>query len=95
MLDDSVENVRKDYLSERIISVVFHNDVKALDLPGLKVLANGGKKHRYELDGRNLSVPELVSKVLAQGDVADISIDDPPLEDVIAHIYLQAPSASL
>jgi ABC-2 type transport system ATP-binding protein len=94
VLDDSVENVRKDYLSERVISVVFHEDVKALDLPGLRILDNGGKKHRYELDGKNLSVPELVAKVLAQGDVADISIDDPPLEDVIAHIYSQAPGAT-
>lgn len=95
VLDDSVANVRKDYLSERIVSVVFHDDVAQLQVDGLKVLENTGKKHRYELDGKNLSVPDLVGKVLAHGNVADISIDDPPLEDVIAHIYSQAPNASL
>lgn len=87
VLDDSVENVRKEYLSERVISVVFHNDVASLTSDGLKVLENSGKKHRYELDTRQLAMPDFVGRLLNSGEVADISIDDPPLEDVIAHIY--------
>lgn len=93
VLDDSVENVRKEHLNSRILSVVFNSDQEALALPGLRLLACQGKKQRYEVDCRRRSVADLVAQLLELGEVADISIEDPPLEDVIAHIYSKAAHA--
>ena len=90
VLDDSVENVRKQYLSARVLGVVFHENQAVLNMPGLRLLELAGKKHRYEVETSKLSVADLVAHLLGLGEVADISIDDPPLEDVIAHIYSQA-----
>jgi ABC-2 type transport system ATP-binding protein len=90
VLDDSVENVRKDHLNSRVVCVVYHDDHAKLNLPGLKLLEAEGKKQCYEVDCSRLSVADVVAQMLGQGDVADISIDDPLLEDVIAHIYSKA-----
>jgi ABC-2 type transport system ATP-binding protein len=87
VLDDTVENVRKDHLSGRMLVVVFHNDQPVIDLPGLRLLETQGKKHSYEVDNRTLSVADAVAHMLGRGEVADISVENPPLEDVIAHIY--------
>jgi ABC-2 type transport system ATP-binding protein len=35
----------------------------------------------------------VMTEVLKAGPVADIAIEDPPLEEVIAHIYTAQPSA--
>lgn len=94
VLDDSVENVRKEHLNKRVISVVFHSDQAAFNLPGLKVLEHEGKQHRYELDCRKHSVAQLASELLAGGQVADISIEDPPLDDMIAEIYSRSAQES-
>jgi len=95
VLDDSVENVRKEHLNSRVLSVVFNSDQAALEVPGLRLLAHEGKKQRYELDCRRRSVADLVAHMLGLGEVADISIEDPPLEDVIAHIYSRAADSDL
>ncbi len=94
VLDDSVENVRKEYLSSRVLCVVFHEAQPTLELEGLRLLDSFTNKQRYEVDTRKLPVADLVGLMLKQGEVADISIDDPPLEDVIAHIYSQEKSDS-
>lgn len=89
VLDDTVENVRKDHLNSRVLSVVFHSAQEVVSLPGLRLIGAEGKKQRYEVDCRKRSVADLVAHMLGLGEVADISIEDPPLEDVIAHIYSQ------
>lgn len=90
VLDDNVDNVRKQYLSSRVLGVVFQKDQAVVQLPGLRLLDTTGSKHRYEVDTTKTSVATLMSHLLGLGEVADVSIDDPPLEDVIAHIYQAA-----
>ena len=90
VLDDTVENVRKEHLSGRVLTVVFHSDQPTLSLPGLKLLEAQGKKQRYEVDSSATKIADAVTQMLGLGEVADISIEDPSLEDVIAHIYSQA-----
>ncbi len=94
VLDDSVENVRKEHLSGRVLTVVFQNDQPVLEKHGLRLLESIGKKQRYQLDTCRLAVADLIAHLLGLGEVADISIEDPPLEDVIAHIYSGASPAS-
>jgi ABC-2 type transport system ATP-binding protein len=36
-------------------------------------------------------VPEVLSRILAHNAVEDVSVEDPPLEDVIAELFSQAP----
>lgn len=87
VLDDTVDNVRKEHLNSKVVSVVFHSESEVLNLPGLRVLEAESNKHRYELDCRRHSVAELASQLLKQGQVADLSIEDPPLDDLIADIF--------
>ncbi|MBN4002323.1 hypothetical protein [Nostoc sp. LPT] len=56
---------------------------------------NRTKKEIVAVDGISLSVPDgqaiaFIGPNGEAGSVADIAIEDPPLEEVIAHIYAQA-----
>lgn len=90
VLDDTVENVRKDHLSGQVLSVVFKSDQPAIEIPGLQLRSLEGKRQCYAVDNHRLKIADLVARMLSQGEVADISIENPPLEDVIAHIYSRA-----
>ncbi len=45
---------------------------------------------RLEVDTRIVPIEVVMTEVLKAGPVADIAIEDPPLEEVIAHIYGQS-----
>jgi ABC-2 type transport system ATP-binding protein len=94
VLDDTVDNVRKDYLSARVLCVVFQSRRPVIELPGLRLLSVESERQCYQVDSRRLKVADLIAQLVAAGDVADISIEDPPLEDVIAHIYSEAADKS-
>ncbi len=90
VLDDSVLNMRRDYLSSKIISVVFHERPIDKYLPGVKLLKAEEYSRTFEVDTRVIRIPDVINEVLQFAPVADVSIEAPPLEEVIAHIYGQA-----
>jgi ABC-2 type transport system ATP-binding protein len=42
---------------------------------------------KLEVDTSLITIEKVVKAVLELGTIADISIEDPPLEEIIAHIY--------
>jgi ABC-2 type transport system ATP-binding protein len=96
VLDDSVESVSSKFLSRKILNVQFHQSPLSFELPGVKFLSQSKYALHLEIDTDVLGIEHVMQKVMTLGAVADITIEDPPLEDVIAHIYgLEPDDASL
>lgn len=90
VLDTPVSQLRQQYLSEKILSVKFHTTVAPFPaLPGVRQLEAGDYVLKLEIDTRSIPIEQVISQVLQAGSVADIAIEDPPLDAVIAHIYNQ------
>ena len=89
VLDDRVTNVRQKLLGAKIISAKFQEHPGSLELPGVKVIERTGYSLKLEVDTVKINIDEVTSAILKAGRVLDITIEDPPLEDVIAHIYNQ------
>jgi ABC-2 type transport system ATP-binding protein len=58
-----------------------------LDLDGVTVLDQGESSARLSVDTSRTSIREVLGRVLDEWSVSDISVVDPPLEQVIAEIY--------
>lgn len=91
VLDDSVNAMKRQYLCEKVIGVKFHDEHKSLDVPGVKILKSNTHALKLEVDTRVTPIEKVLHEVMQTGAVADITIEDPPLEEIIAHIYNQAP----
>lgn len=89
VLDDSVRNVRTDFLGTKILTVDFHEAPPAVSYAGVTELSRDGYNLKLEVDTARASIEEVIAYVLALGGIADLTIEDPPLEQVIAHIYSQ------
>ncbi len=87
VLDDRVSNVRRKLLGSKVISAKFQELSAALSLPGVKVLEHSGYSQKLEVDTDKINIDQVTAAILSAGRVVDITIEDPPLEDVIAHIY--------
>ena len=89
VLDDKLANMRRKYLGTKVISVRFHGEHKLTELSGVKILKIGNYAMKLEVDTGLISIETVIKALLALGTIADISIEDPPLEEIIAHIYSQ------
>lgn len=92
VLDDDVARVRTQVLTSRVVSVKFNDEAHWEDLPGTRLLRQSNRELSLEVETGIVSVESVIEKLLAAGSVADISIEAPPLEDVIAHLYQQQAS---
>lgn len=87
VLDDKVSAMRRRYLSAKILNVKFHELHAEVSLPGVDVVKSSGYAMQLHVDTSQISVENVMSAILSAGPVADITIEDPPLEEIIAHIY--------
>ncbi len=92
VLDDRVSRVRRQYLREKVLSVKYADMPGAISLDGVKTLKESGHAFKFEVDTLSVPIDRVMSEIMRIGSVVDITIEDPPLEDVIAHIY-SAPAA--
>ncbi|MFN6469944.1 MAG: ATP-binding cassette domain-containing protein [Nostoc sp. SerVER01] len=90
VLDDKVSAMRRQYLGSKILSVKFHTSPAEISLPGVIQLKAGEYSLKLEVNTRITPIETVMTQILQAGSVADIAIEDPPLEEVIAHIYAQA-----
>jgi ABC-2 type transport system ATP-binding protein len=90
--DDRVSRMRRQLLRTRLIDVRFETPPRELAIDGTTLLKLTGPGAKLEVDTEQRSIRAVLDDLLDRYDVADISVTEPPLEDVITHIYGQAPT---
>lgn len=89
LFDGALSELRDRILP--VTSVVF--DVKTipdsslLHWNGLEISEVGSHRYRVDIDRRSLSPASVVKEIVNRFDVADISIEEPQIEEVVKRIY--------
>jgi viologen exporter family transport system ATP-binding protein len=87
IFDDKVSRLRRSLLATKLIEVRFDSPPAALVFDGVQVVKESGTGYKLVVDTERRSIREVLDELLDHHRVADISVADPPLEDVIAKIY--------
>lgn len=87
VFDDAVAVLRRDYLATKVVDLVLAERAEAPALPGVRCVANDGVRLTLEVDTAQQRLDALVANLLASLEIADLTISDPPMEDVIAEMY--------
>src|SRR5690242_1267652 len=85
--DATVDRLRRELLDTKLVEVRFEAGGDVLELDGIRPTRVAEGVYRFEVDTRARSVREVLDDLLEHHPVADISVVDPPLEDVIGRIY--------
>jgi ABC-2 type transport system ATP-binding protein len=85
--DDAVSTMRRALLSTKRIDVGLGEPVPTPTLPGVTVVEHSDSGLQLVVDTTTTSVRAVLDELLTGPSVIDISVVDPPLEQVIAEIY--------
>ena len=87
VLDDSVEGMRRNHVRSKILRIRFQEGAEMFFHPGVRAVRHEGSVLELEVDTSVAPIQMVVTGLFALGTVVDTAIEEPPLEDVIAHIY--------
>jgi ABC-2 type transport system ATP-binding protein len=85
--DDKVSTMRRSLLRTKLLEVRFEEEPVDIDIDGVEVVKARGSGYKLVVDTDRANIRAVLDDLLDRFRVADISVLDPPLEDVIGEIY--------
>lgn len=86
VLNESVKHLKYNYMQRKIVDVRL-SESKSVDIPGVEMLKNKDFALKFEVDTGRWRIEDIIRQLLEQVGVEDITISDPPLEEIISLIY--------
>ncbi|MDO8378065.1 ATP-binding cassette domain-containing protein [Phenylobacterium sp.] len=93
VVDQPTDQLRRRFLGRKIITFQSAGQGVSLDLPGVTRRASEAHATILEVDTRLTRVEQVIAAALADGGIEDVTIEDPPMEEVIAEIYASTHAA--
>jgi ABC-2 type transport system ATP-binding protein len=88
VFDGTVAQLRSDFLKSKLVDVTFNDAVDAPStIAGCAILVGEPQRLSLEIDLAQRQLGEVLDELVSHRSVEDMTISDPPLEDVIGHIY--------
>jgi len=88
ILDAPVERLKRDVLTYKTVRLrLAEDEAPPPAIPGVKAAAEGRSEWRLEVDLAATTIEAALAAIVADCRILDVTIEDPPMEDVIKHIY--------
>ncbi|MBV9791444.1 MAG: ATP-binding cassette domain-containing protein [Chloroflexi bacterium] len=88
MFDDRVSTLRRRYLRRKVIDLRLKEELVALpELPGVTVIKARGFGVKLEVDTERTPIEQVIAALMGGLSIADVTIEDPPMEEIIAAMY--------
>ena len=85
--DGLLSMISEEYIKSKIIDVKFEEKFENFEFKGCKILERKDYELKIELDIKKQSIKNIINYLLTNFNVADINIEDPPIEEIIKLIY--------
>src|SRR6185295_3177836 len=93
VFDDRVSTLRRRYLRRKVIDLQLRDGGDGSpppplpEIPGVRLIKASAMGRKLEVDTDQRPIAEVVSQMMAALPVADVTVEDPPMEEIIAAIY--------
>ena len=87
VVDQPTDQLRRRFLGRKVVTLQSASAEVCLDLPGVSRRSAAAHNTVLEVDTRVTRVEQVIAAALAQGGIEDVTIEDPPMEEVIHDIY--------
>lgn len=87
--DESIEELKKEYLSERIITITYEDNIEDKEID-FKVMEKFDNKVILKVDNNKISMTQLLEKFMKYGNIVDLEAIPVSLEEVIFDIYTKS-----
>jgi ABC-2 type transport system ATP-binding protein len=90
LLDRSIASLRQSYIRKKRVVLQTSEPELHLTLAGVRVVSRAPHRVELEVDVSVTSVEQLIHAVLHTGQLHDLTIEDPPMDEIVQTIYQQA-----
>jgi ABC-2 type transport system ATP-binding protein len=87
VVDQPVAELRRRFLGRKVVTIRSAAPAIMVDLPGVTRRASEAHTTVLVVDSAKTRIEQVIAATLAQGGIDDVSIEDPPMEEVIHEIY--------
>lgn len=87
ILDDKVSDLKRLYLTHKTISLLLQEEPEPILLPGVQELSREGTRLKLSVDTQQTPIEAVLALLVSRYRLDDVTIEDPPMEEVITHIY--------
>lgn len=88
LVDRPLATLRSQFINKKILTFMTAEEQLDLNLPGLTRIKTEPHCSVWQVDTRVLPVDQVVAQVLQKAKLRDLSVEDPPMEDLVQEIYL-------
>jgi ABC-2 type transport system ATP-binding protein len=85
--DGKVSTLKRNHIRSKTVSLKLGEPFAGFRSPGVTVLKAAGTGVKLEVDTRAAQIDQVVGQLMARYPILDMTVEDPPMEQVIAHIY--------
>ncbi|MCC3372888.1 ATP-binding cassette domain-containing protein [Cohnella sp. REN36] len=90
LLDEPVERVKRDVLSRKTVRLTLAEEADLSGMPetaGVDIRESEPGRLVFSVDLKRIGIEEALNAFLGKVRIADLTVEDPPLEEIIKHIY--------
>ncbi|MHB8575522.1 MAG: ABC transporter ATP-binding protein [Dehalococcoidia bacterium] len=87
IFDDSIERLKRSFLRHKVIDVTLAEPGAAMAERGVTIVASEPFRIRLEVDTDIQPIERVIGDLLARHRISDITVAEPPLDEVIGAIY--------
>ena len=89
LMDSSLSDLRETYIQKKQITFVSDSKELQLSLPGVRITNRKPHETQCEVDLKKTPVAQVIADALKVSVLKDITVTDPPMEEIIHEIYQQ------
>ncbi len=87
VFDDAVTELKRGFLRRKVIDLKLADERVVAGMPGVTVVESEPYRLRLDVDTDVQPIEKLIADLVSSCRVADLTVEEPPLEEVIASIY--------
>jgi len=85
--DGTIADIRKKYLTNKIVSVVSEEKIQIDLREGMNILSREEFSAKIEINTTKIPIKTAIDLILKNNTIADITIEEEPIEEIIEKIY--------
>jgi ABC-2 type transport system ATP-binding protein len=93
ILDDKVTKLKKDLLTHKKIRLLLAEEPPSFAIEGATLISRDGLQYTLSVDTSLVPIESVLEQLIHQCRIHDVTIEDPPMEEIITHIYDQKNSS--
>ena len=94
LLDEPIAALRKNYIRRKVVTLLTAEEDVRIDLPGVTLMEKAPHRTVLEVDVDCTPVEQVVQAAMRASRLRDLTVEDPPMEEIVQAIYASAEAQS-